>query len=71
MKCLARELDSLTQVKIEPKNAKLLELRAKSITEQKRVSRDGRKALLKEKKEKAFAEALLSAVKVIYVVVQF
>ncbi|XP_015752642.1 PREDICTED: tetratricopeptide repeat protein 4-like [Acropora digitifera] len=48
---------------IEPKNAKLLELRAKSITEQKRLSRDQRKALLKEKKEKALAETLLSAVK--------
>ncbi|KAK2555055.1 Tetratricopeptide repeat protein 4 [Acropora cervicornis] len=48
---------------IEPKNAKLLELRAKSITEQKRVSRDRRKALLKEKKGKALAETLLSEVK--------
>ena len=50
--------------KIEPQNPKLLELRVKSITEQKRMSRDQRKALLKEKKEKSQAEALLSAVKV-------
>ncbi|XP_068676608.1 tetratricopeptide repeat protein 4-like [Montipora foliosa] len=48
---------------IEPQNPKLLELRVKSIMEQKRMSRDQRKALLKEKKEKSQAEALLSAVK--------
>ena len=44
---------------------KLLELRKKSVTGQKTVSRDQRKEMLKEKKEKSEAEALLSAVKVL------
>ena len=50
--------------KIEPQNKRLLEIRNKSLCEQKRVLRDQRKAALKEKKEKSEAEALLSAVKV-------
>ncbi|CAH3159462.1 unnamed protein product [Porites evermanni] len=48
---------------IEPENKKLLDLRNKSVTEQKRVQRDQRKAMMKEKKEKSKVEALLSAVK--------
>ena len=41
-----------------------MEIRNKSLAEQKKVLRDQRKAMLKEKKEKSEAEALLSAVKV-------
>lgn len=41
-----------------------MELRKKSVAEQKRMLRDQRKATLKEKKEKSEAEALMSAVKV-------
>ncbi|KAL9950832.1 hypothetical protein ACROYT_G043396 [Oculina patagonica] len=52
--------DGLT---IERQNKRLLEIRNKSLAEQKRVLRDQRKAMLKEKKEKSEAEALLSAVK--------
>ncbi|CAH3172379.1 unnamed protein product [Porites evermanni] len=48
---------------IEPENKKLLDLRNKSVAEQKRVQRDQRKAVIKEKKEKSKVEALLSAVK--------
>ncbi|XP_073227337.1 tetratricopeptide repeat protein 4-like [Porites lutea] len=48
---------------IEPVNKKLLDLRNKSVAEQKRVQRDQRKAMIKEKKEKSKVEALLSAVK--------
>lgn len=51
--------------KIDARNIKLLELRKKSVTEQKKVTRDQRKEMLKEKKEKSEAEALLSAVKVL------
>ena len=57
--------------KIEAQNKKLLEIRNKSLAEQKKVLRDERKAILKEKREKSEAEALLSAVKVHYVVQQF
>jgi len=48
---------------IEPQNQKLLELRNKTVANQKKVLRDQRKAMVKEKKEKSDAEALLSAVK--------
>jgi len=50
--------------KIETQNQRLLEIRQKSLANQKKVLRDQRKAMLKEKKEKSEAEALLSAVKV-------
>ena len=50
--------------KIEAQNQRLLDLRKKAVAEQKRVLRDQRKAVLKEKKERSEAEALKSAVKV-------
>lgn len=48
---------------IEAQNQRLLDLRKKAVAEQKRVLRDQRKAVLKEKKERSEAEALKSAVK--------
>ncbi|RMX57998.1 hypothetical protein pdam_00017228 [Pocillopora damicornis] len=48
---------------IEAQNQRLLDLRKKAVAEQKRVLRDQRKAVLKEKKERSVAEALKSAVK--------
>ena len=50
--------------KIEAQNQRLLDLRKKAVAEQKRVLRDQRKAVIKEKKERSEAEALKSAVKV-------
>ena len=57
-------VSTLNWKKIEAQNQRLLEIRMKSLAEQKKVLRDQRKAMLKEKKEKSEAEALLSAVKV-------
>jgi len=57
--------------KIETQNQRLLEIRQKSLAEQKKVLRDQRKAMLKEKKEKSESEALLSAVKVCGTLMQF
>ncbi|PFX19858.1 Tetratricopeptide repeat protein 4 [Stylophora pistillata] len=48
---------------IEAQNQRLLDLRNKAVAEQKKVLRDQRKAVLKEKKEMSETEALKSAVK--------